>query len=406
MTAEKHITMWAYPWDIKDEGIEKTVKFAKSNLGLTSLNVTAIYHSGKFLLPRNPRRRVYFPEPGATYFPPTPQLYKGLKLQPFVSSLAQEEDLYLRIREACHKEALNFEAWVLAFHNSGLGWRYPECCQRNAYGDIYPYALCPTNPHCQEFVKALVTDLMTNYEPYAVDLESPNYVGYLHGMHHELTPTNYGDLEVFLLSLCFCDNCRKMAEEAGIEIDNLQRWVRETLDRRLNEDWFSPEWVKKNMEDLYGLLMYKPDLMEFIRARQRVVTSIVRDLKEICRKGGAKLFTIASIFSRPSNRAWTEGTDLPKLAELVDGLGILCYYPTPTEVFDDLRFAASVVPDKEKLMVGLMAAMPTASSKEVLLGQVSAAKALGISKFGFYNYGFINDLRLPWVAEAVRLVKS
>lgn len=406
MSAEKHITMWAYPWDIRDEGIEKAVKSARSDLGLTSLSVTAIYHSGKFLLPRNPRRRVYFPEPGVTYFRPTPRFYKGLKMQPLVSSLIQEEDFYPRIRQACQKEGLNFEAWVLAFHNSGLGWRYPECCQRNAYGDIYPYALCPANPHGQEFVKALVTDLVANYQPYAVDLESPNYVGYYHGMHHEFTPTNYGDLEVFLLSLCFCEHCRKVAQEAGIEVDNLQRWVRETLDRRLNENWFSPEWAKKNMEDLYGLLMYKPELMEFIRVRQGVVASFVRDVKEICQKGGAKLFTIASIFSRPSNRAWTEGTDLVKLAEVVDGLAVLCYYPTPTEVYDDLRFAASVVPDREKLMVGLMAAMPTASSKEVLLGQVSVAKALGISKFGFYNYGFINALRLPWVAEAVRLIKS
>ena len=406
MSGETHITMWTYPWDIKDEGIEKVVKFAKSDLGLTSLSVTALYHSGKFLLPRNPRRRVYFPEPGAAYFRPTPELYEGLRLQPLVSSLVQEGDFYPLIREACQKVGLNFEAWVLAFHNSGLGWQHPECCQRNAYGDIYPYALCPSNPHCQEYLKALVTDLVTNYEPDAVSVESPNYIGYLHGMHHEATPTNYGELEVFLLSLCFCDSCRKMAQEAGIEVDDLQHWIRESLDRRLNEDSFSQEWMKKNMEDLYGLLMYRSDLMDFVRARQRVVISIMRDLKAICEKRGAKLFTIASIFSRPSNRSWTEGTHLPELADLVDALAILCYYPTPTEVYDDLRFAVSVVPDKGKLMVGLMASMPTASSKGVLLGQVSAAKALGISKFGFYNYGFIDSHRLPWVAEAVRLIKG
>ena len=406
MTEDKHIAMWAWPWDIWDEGIDETVKFAKSTLGLTALNVATVYHSGKFLLPHNPRRKVYFPESGVTYFRPNLGLYKGLRLQPLVSSLVQEEDFYPHIREACQREGLNFVPWVVALHNSGQGRRHPDCCQRNAYGDVYPYALCPSNSDSREYIKTVVSDIATQFAPYAVDVESPNYIGYVHHFHHERTPMNYGDLEVFLLSLCFCDTCRRAAQEAGIDIDRLQQWVRETIDRRINEDWFSGEWRKKNMAELYGLLMVMPELVAFIRVRQAIVTSLVRELKETCKAAGTKLFTIASIFSHPSSQAWTEGADLPELAEVADGLGICAFYPTAAEVLDDLRFAVSVVPDRSKLIAGIKSYMPAATSKDVLLREVSAAKSLGLSKFSFSNYGCTNGTRLKWLAEAVKLIRS
>jgi hypothetical protein len=225
-------------------------------------------------------------------------------------------------------------------------------------------------------------------------------------MHHERTPMNYGDVEVFLLSLCFCDSCRSAAQAAGIDIDHLQRWVVETLDRRMNEDWFSTEWRKNAAAELYGLLMVMPELMAFVRVRQGIVTSLVEGIKRVCDATGTRLFTIASIFSHPSSQAWTEGADIPRLAAVADGLGVCAFYPTAAEVFEDLRFAASVVPDRSKLIAGLKSYMPAAVSKDVLLREVRAARSLGLSKFSFSNYGCTNEARLAWVAEAVRLLRS
>jgi len=53
-------SIYAYPWDLIDEGIDQAV--AKiATLGVDALQVSMSYHSGKFISPRNPRRRVYFP---------------------------------------------------------------------------------------------------------------------------------------------------------------------------------------------------------------------------------------------------------------------------------------------------------------------------------------------------------
>jgi hypothetical protein len=234
MSGRRYVSTWAWPWDLADEGPREAVRFIKNDLGMTALSVAAVYHTGKFLLPRNPRRRIYNAESGVAYFRPDTKRYKDLKLQPLLSTFAREENAYPKIIEACGQEGLDFSAWIIALHNSGLGRQHPDCCQRNAYGDVHEYGLCPANPDCREYVKALVGDLVSQFSPFAIDVESPNYVGYVHHMHHERTPVNYGDFEVFLLSLCFCDSCRAMAKEASIDIDGIQVWVRETLDRRLN----------------------------------------------------------------------------------------------------------------------------------------------------------------------------
>ena len=61
------VELFAYPWDILDEGEGPFLDHCLK-LGINRVHVAASYHSGKFLLPRNTRARVYFPEPGALYF--------------------------------------------------------------------------------------------------------------------------------------------------------------------------------------------------------------------------------------------------------------------------------------------------------------------------------------------------
>ena len=60
----KNSSIWIYPWDLLDEGITSTVNKLSQNPGIDWLSVTTVYHSGKFLLPHNPNKKVYFPMPG------------------------------------------------------------------------------------------------------------------------------------------------------------------------------------------------------------------------------------------------------------------------------------------------------------------------------------------------------
>src|SRR6185437_840937 len=80
------VELFAYPWDIVDSGVEPFVEYC-SQAGIHRIHAAVTYHSGKFLLPRNSRSRIYFPEPGARYFRDSGTPGNGGLSQP-VSSLA------------------------------------------------------------------------------------------------------------------------------------------------------------------------------------------------------------------------------------------------------------------------------------------------------------------------------
>jgi len=41
---------------------------------------------------------------------------------------------------------------------------------------------------------------------------------------------------------------------------------------------------------------------------------------------------------------------------------------------------------------------PRTTSGENLRAKVDAARALGVTKFSFYNFGFVSEARLGWLA--------
>ncbi|MCO5216026.1 MAG: hypothetical protein M9950_07710, partial [Thermomicrobiales bacterium] len=70
--------IFTYPWELADHGYDKSLHEIAS-AGFTNVNLAMQYHNGKFLLPRNPKRRVYYAEDGAISFRPDPSRYGVMK---------------------------------------------------------------------------------------------------------------------------------------------------------------------------------------------------------------------------------------------------------------------------------------------------------------------------------------
>lgn len=51
--------LWAYPWDLLDEGVESVVDQCRE-LGVDKLNLATNYHSVQPFLPHNPERKTFF----------------------------------------------------------------------------------------------------------------------------------------------------------------------------------------------------------------------------------------------------------------------------------------------------------------------------------------------------------
>ena len=89
----------------------------------------------------------------------------------------------------------------------GSATLHPQSTIRNAFGDRYVYSLCPSAPEAREYAVALCKDVTDNYPVTGISLETPGFLPYAHGYHHEFAmvkPNKWLDAR---LGLCFCDHC-------------------------------------------------------------------------------------------------------------------------------------------------------------------------------------------------------
>ena len=225
--------LFTYAWDLEDEGYDAAVgKIAKA--GFATINLATSYHAGKFLLPHNPRRRVYFPEDGALYF--NPDLSRYGRIQPRVHSLAeQDRDPVTKLLDAIRPHGLTYTAWTVCLHNSWLGERYPDTTMHTAFGDPLIHSLSPAHPDVRTYLVSMIGDLVRRYEVAAIQLESPGYMGFLHGYHHEIIGADLDAVQQQLLSVSFNPAEIEGARRAGIDAEGVRARVAGLLDACWNQ---------------------------------------------------------------------------------------------------------------------------------------------------------------------------
>ncbi len=391
MSTTKHgssIELFAYPWDILDRGVPAFVDECRE-LGVTRLHVTTVYHSGKFLLPRNSRRRVYFPEPGAMYAPVAANVFGGMA--PVRSPIADTGWL-----DELAATGMSLSAWAVFHHSSVLGAKHPSQTVRNLFGDPYPYALCPSHPANREYSLTLARSLCGLGYFDTLDLETIGYLGYFHGHHHEVSAIPLGPLENFLLSLCFCDSCRAAGKRDGIDMPRLAEQLGEVLSRKMQSDdalGRNPE----NMEQLASLIAQYPELQQLVRLRMQTVTSLVAEIAAAA--GSTKLSVFTSSFVGSPSNIWMEGVSLQQLKTLVDSFHLLAYTSDTDLVNDDLLFCLSQVRSAEQLNLTLNLGIPVTPTLAHAATKTAFAHSQGVRRFSFFNYGFLGEGRLGWIRE-------
>ena len=85
-----HRSMWTYAWDILDLGFDTVLGELRDRAGVDCISLASSYHAGRFLQPRSPKRKAYFPEDGTIYFHPTPARWEGSAIKPKVAKVIVE----------------------------------------------------------------------------------------------------------------------------------------------------------------------------------------------------------------------------------------------------------------------------------------------------------------------------
>ena len=384
--------IYAYAWDLAEVGVSAALNRFGS-LGLDTVTVAGSYHAGKFLRPHGTTGRVYFPEDGVVYFTPDPKRYGAIKPIPH-SMIAAGKDV---MRELADQDRLATNVWLVLLHNTRLGEAHPDATVVNAFGDRYIYNLCPAAPDSRAYAIGLARDVTESYAVAGVSLETPGFLPYAHGYHHEFAlnrPNRWLDSQ---LGLCFCKHCAAGAKKAGVQVEALQRQVASDVEAYLASDVDFPD----DMAEAFWLADTRTDgeLAAFLEWRCAAVTSLVRDIREAVRRDS----TVAVIPSvaRPTGGAWYEGTDLKALAEAAGIIEACFYEPGAVRIKADLHDVKRRLRGVGTLRGIVRPAFPDLEAKGEFLAAMLALAAGGVREVAFYNWGHIRDAHLGWIAEGL-----
>src|SRR5436305_7494937 len=214
--------IYAYAWDLAERPLDELVSAFKST-GLITVTLAGSYHAGKFIRPKGVRGKVYFPEDGTVYFRADPKRYGRIK--PVANSLNASRDLFRELVDA----GIAVNAWMVLLHNTRLGETYRDVAVENAFGDRYVYSLCPSAPDAREYAIALCKDITESYPVDGITTETPGFLPYGHGFHHEFALMKQNRWFDNYLGLCFCPHCRAGAKSAGIDAERLRARAREDV---------------------------------------------------------------------------------------------------------------------------------------------------------------------------------
>lgn len=387
-------SMWTYAWDVLDLGFDAVEGDLRGRAELDTISLATSYHAGRFLQPRSPRRKAYFPEDGTIYFRPTPERWDGLAIRPKAADvIAEGGDVLRELVRRRDAGGLAVSCWTVCLHNTRLGMLHPDAVTRNAFGDPNYYNLCPSNPDARAYVRALAADISHGYRPDRIELESPGFMGFAHEYHHEKDGVGLSPEDDFLLSLCFCPHCRRRAGAAGVDVDAAGRLVRgfivETCERAVPERRF-PDFPAGGIE----VFRPWPELHAFLAWRSEPVTSLLAELREATHPE-TKLVVIDLA------DGWLGGCDLAEVGRVTDGAILCAYDMEPERVAGLVGLGRAALGPERFLGLGYRLFWPEMAASQALSAKVAPARVPDVDGLNFYNYGLVPAARLDWIRAAL-----
>ncbi|MBB4122606.1 hypothetical protein [Martelella radicis] len=390
-----NLSMWTYPWDVQDQGLERTFSDLGARAGLNTISLASSYHAGRFLQPRSPAQKAYFPQDGTVYFRPDETLWEGKTIRPLVADNVPERGDMLEALTTARDtgDGMKVNCWTVCLHNTRLGTLHPEHVTRNAFGNPNYYNLCPSSPQARDYVVTLVRDMTTRYRPDMVELESPNFMGFAHEFHHEKDGVGLNDEDDFLLSLCFCDHCMARGKLAGVPMDEARETVRGFIAEMCARE--VPERQFPNFPDAGNdAFNAYPALRAFLEWRTEPVTSLIKEIR-------AAADPASKIVLIDLADGWKGGVDLAAVGKVCDGAILCCYFMEPEKVAELMQSGRAALGPEKYLGAGYRVFYPEVTSAEALADRARAAVEAGADGINFYNYGLIPEKRLDWVRQAV-----
>jgi hypothetical protein len=381
--------VYCYAWDLIDEGV-RAVADRLRDAGADAIAMAASYHAGKFVRPHGHSGKVYFPDDGTIYFRHHPDRYG--RLRPVPHPMLEHVDPFAELAKVAPDMARI--AWTVCCHNTRLGQAHPELIARNAMGDGLIYSLNPAHPDVRRYLVNLTADMATHYDLRAITLETPGWLPYAHGYHHEFALLPLDPWIELYLGLCFAPETVAAAKAAGIDAEGLRQRVAARIEAWLGHDVAplerAQEWVQAD-------LATDGEFQAFLHWRCRSVADLVAEIRAHLPKA-TELRVIPSV-QRPTAKGWVEGSDLAMLSQAADRLEVCFYEPSAAAVAADLFDVRQRIGQDARLNAILRPSHPDLAGGAETVSAAQALRAGGVDGLAFYAYGH-------WRLTALNHVKA
>ncbi|MGP3910429.1 hypothetical protein [Nonomuraea sp. 10N515B] len=370
---------YVYPWDVVGD---PSAPERLAALGVDAVALAAVYHSTRAATPYHPSHRVLDVPYPAFYLPVRPSAWS--RLVPAAPTWTPA-DAYLQARDALKAVGLPVHAWTVLTHNSHLGAAHPDLAVRNAFGDPYPYALCPAHEDVIEYCERLVQEILTVGEPDGLILEACGPLGFGHQSVHEKTSgADWTSVDADLLSLCFCEACAPRYPELT------RTQVRAAIDRTGGTSAPQPTTV----EEALG-----PVADEVRAIRVGLSTSLRERLIAVSRRTAPNV--PITLHANPDPWAAGAFAPLPAGEPGADALVANCWGDPST---DATRLTRLTELSRAGQRVGayVLALPPRPADAAVLADHLRTYAKAGATEFHLYHAGLASRERLTALTEALR----
>jgi hypothetical protein len=378
-------TGYAYPWDFVDDD-EGALRAAE--LGVDGVALAATYHSARVPTPLHPSRRVRDVPRSAMYLPVRPDSWAGHRLIPSPPDWLEDDSFTIAQRRLANV-GLPVDAWIVLTHHDELGHAHPDLVVRNAFGEPYPYALCPSHPDVREYCATLIDETLTLTECRGVVLEACGAMGVEHGgVHDKLEFANFTSADEDLLSLCFCDGCRLGLGTLNADAEDLARRVRDAVGTGA-----------PSVEEALG-----DELSALLASYRGTLTS---DLRRELIDHVSAITPATKVTVHTSTRPWATGS-FPTLGDVRDLSGVSsvvanCWSPSTAD--SELRSLRDTVP--QQLDVGAYLRLDRGWSNEPLVTATLRRYAeYGVSELHLYHLGMLSQAGLAHARTVIETWRS
>ena len=393
--------IWIHPSDVAAEGAAAVCANVKA-MGLHSISLAATYHAGRFLLPHDPQATVKLLEDGVVYYQVDAARWQKSRLKPKTAEVSEKSDLARAARDAAVAAGLEVNAWVVGLHNSRLGEANPDCTVQNAFGERYPWALCPSHPVVRNYAAALAEEVAAKLEPAALDLEAFGFMGYAHASHHDKAAVQLDGAHDFLLSLCFCSSCAKRMAARKVDAAKFAEKARKLVKTFLERGGETKGGALNLPEEIGPWLAREIGALEsanVMSARRETVVSLIAEIRERVAED-VELHVMAH--PSPFVTGAAIGGGLLALGELVDGFILNLFHGDVARMRAEVRSARTAATPTTSFAANLRAFPPDSTSAASFAEKVAAVRAEGVGEIRVYHYGLMARAHFDWIAPALQ----